>query len=65
MHDRAADPIGAATTATATATEIMILFSIKSAFITSETARRGKCSSSLPLLVMLWIVFVCISPAIF
>jgi hypothetical protein len=45
MHDRAADPIGAATSATATTTEIMILFTIESAFITSETARRGKCSS--------------------
>ena len=29
MHDRAADPIGAATSATAAATEIMILFGIE------------------------------------
>jgi hypothetical protein len=29
MHDRAADPIGAATSATAVATEIMILLSIE------------------------------------
>jgi hypothetical protein len=46
MHDRAMDPIGAPTSATATATEIIILLSITSACITSETAGRGKRSSA-------------------
>jgi hypothetical protein len=40
MHDRAMDPIGAPTSATATATEIMILLSIESAYTTDALARR-------------------------
>ena len=46
MHDRAADPIGAAISPTTTDTEIMVLLSIEFGYITSETARRGKCLSS-------------------
>ena len=56
MHDRAVEPTGAATIATASAIEIMTLLNIKIAYSTSYTAGREKRSAFLLVLLVCWLL---------